>query len=112
MKTPLTIVFSALVLIFSSACEKCADCSCTGSYVFDFDDAIPTETQQTIEEAYISKFPADDSEEICGKKKDLELDTAAYVLKSDSAFTRTYKYGQDINYTVTFNYPCKCVEKK
>lgn len=111
MKQPLTILFSALMLICSSACEKCADCSCTGSYSFEFDDAIPADNQKIIEDAFIAEFPADDSKEICGKKKDLELDTAAYVVKSDSSFSRTYKYGVNADYTVTFDYPCKCVEK-
>lgn len=107
MKQPMTFAIALVAAIGFTACEKCADCACKGTYDFTFSSAMPEADKDFVTEAYNQGLEDDDQREICDKKKDLEAAIQVYEAQSDSfAENQVYK---DNEWSLNATYKCDCV---
>lgn len=106
MKTPILYLTAIICLSFAS-CQKCTDCKCTESIVFDFSDSISQSDQTILENAYSTNFE-DKSEEVCASRGEFDDEVAAWEEQS-TEFNESNIWGGE-EWSVAISYDCTCEE--
>jgi len=111
MKTHLIAVSLVVAALGFTSCQKCTDCSCTGTTEFTFSDSISTADQESIQMIYQTDFDniyPDESVEVCEKRGDFDATIVNYEAQSV-----TYEENQKKNgfpWSLIATYECVCVE--
>jgi hypothetical protein len=109
MKTKL-ILFIAILGFGMASCEKCTDCTCVGSNVFEFDPGITADERANIEELYTQEFE-DSAETFCDNSQD-EVDAYEDEWETKS---RSFDESQVLNgnaWSIDADYVCTCVQEE
>lgn len=112
MKT-IYLSFVACLLLALTSCEKCADCTCSGSWVYDFDPGISAENESIIRNTYNAEFESDyvdKSEEVCSTRRNYDEDIEAYLAEENIDFSDQSTV-QGLPWSVSGLYRCICVEQ-
>ncbi|MEX2597651.1 MAG: hypothetical protein WEC59_12050 [Salibacteraceae bacterium] len=109
----LIIPFASIILLFFTACEKCADCTCSGTWTYNFSDSISDAGEQAIRNAYDAEFNSqypDKTEEVCAKRKDFDETLASYKEDNSLNFKDSSKV-ESYPWSVSGFYDCICLEQ-
>lgn len=109
----IAFAIASLFLIALTSCEKCADCTCTGSWVYDFDPGISAENESIIRNTYNAEFESDyvdKSEEVCSTGRNYDEDIQAYIDEESIDFSDESTV-QGLPWSVSGLYRCTCIEQ-
>ena len=105
---------AALLVVGITSCEKCADCTCSGTWVYDFDNGISAENESIIRNIYDAEFQsdyADKSEEICFRRGEFDQEVEAYREEQRVNFSDQSTTQGGLPWSVSGVYECICVEQ-
>lgn len=103
----LPVLLAALSIVAFTSCKKCADCTCTLTDTFTFEDGFPADEETSIRADYdqSTTYP-DDTQEICEKGSNYDNAIKAYEAQTRSFQDDGSRQGKAWSYSG--NYDCKC----
>ncbi|MEQ9188129.1 MAG: hypothetical protein RLP15_10370 [Cryomorphaceae bacterium] len=99
----------AVTGLLLTSCEKCRECSCESTTVYEFEEGFDESVESSIRSGYDKEFAEDypdSEEEICEKRGKFDDAKAAYESKSIVIFEDDNVQGYD--WSVNFNRSCYC----